>query len=226
MKFFLTILFITLFSYCSSVQVVDKNADTVPGFTPIKDSELANRYAPLLAIGSEHGDPFAIYYRASKDLEGNTHITYHYFWEKEENTHSGTGPFFSRNIYTGGIKLQKTMFGKGDIEQVSFIIDSYGRIGQVEYETAEDYDPSKFGVKHKTILRKEQHKEPVVFKVMSWNHLFDYVGDNASNSSNYIRITPVYFNQKLWEEYEMVKEKESFLSRSRAHKPYEIEFVE
>ena len=187
MKFFLTILFITLFSYCSSVQVVDKNADTVPGFTPIKDSELANRYAPLLAIGSEHGDPFAIYYRASKDLEGNTHITY---------------------------------------QQVSFVIDSYGRIGQVEYETAEDYDPSKFGVKHKTILRKEQHKEPVVFKVMSWNHLFDYVGDNASNSSDYIRITPVYFTQKLWEEYEMVKEKESFFSRSRAHKPYEIEFVE
>ncbi|MBK6607543.1 MAG: hypothetical protein IPG24_19185 [Leptospiraceae bacterium] len=122
MKFFLTIL-LTLFSYCSSVQVVDKTADTVPGFTPIKDNELANRYAPLLAIGSEHGDPFAIYYRASKDLEGNTHITYHYFWEKEENTHSGTGPFFNRNIYTGGIKLQKSMFGKGDIEMVSFMID-------------------------------------------------------------------------------------------------------
>ncbi len=226
MKYFISILFIFVFSYCSSVQVVDKNADTVLGFTPIKDDELANRYLPLLEIGSEYGDPFAIYYRASRDSEGNTHITYHYFWEKEENTSSGMGPFFSRNIYTGGLKLQKTMFGKGDIELVSFMIDSYGRILQVEYETAENYDPSKFGVKHKHMERKEQHKEPLVFKVMSWNHLFDYVGDNASNSSNYIRLKPSYFTQKLWEEYEMVKQEESFFSRSRAHKPYEKEFVE
>ncbi|MBK6607544.1 MAG: hypothetical protein IPG24_19190 [Leptospiraceae bacterium] len=102
----------------------------------------------------------------------------------------------------------------------------YGKIRQVEYETAENYEPSKFGVKHKTILRKEQHKEPVVFKVMSWNHLFDYVGDNSINTPNTIRLIPQYFNQSLWEEYAMVKEKESFLSRNRAHKPYEKEFIE
>ena len=226
MKYIYISLFLFIFTFCSTPQPIDKNADTVPSFTPVKDDEFAKRYAPLLEIGSEHGDPFAIYYRASKDPEGNTHITYHFFWEKEENTGSGTGPFFSRNIYTGGLKLQKSMFGKGDIELVSFLIDKTGKIQQVEYETAENYDPNKFGVKHKHIERKGFHKEPVLFKVISWNHLFDYVGDNTDSTKPAIRLTPQYFNQSLWEEYGMVKEKESFLSRSRAHKLYEKEFIE
>ncbi|MBK8397304.1 MAG: hypothetical protein IPL26_18975 [Leptospiraceae bacterium] len=220
------ILSILFFTFCSSPQPIDKNLDTVSGFTPIKDDEFAKRYAPSLESGSIHGDPFAIYYRASKDLEGNTHITYHYFWEKEENTGSGMGPFFNRNIYTGGIKLQKSMFGKGDIEMVSFMIDKSGKIQQVEYETAENYEPNKFGVKHKHVERNGFHKEPVLFKVISWNHLFDYIGDNTINTPNTIRLIPQYFNQSLWEEYAMVKEKESFLSRNRAHKPYEKEFIE
>jgi hypothetical protein len=226
MKYIYVVFILILQSYCSSPQPIDKKADTIPGFTPIKDDEFAKKYAPLLEPGSEHGEPFGLYYRASKDEAGNTYITYHYFWEKEENTGSGIGPFFSRNIYTGGLKLQKSMFGKGDIELVSFVIDPAGKIQQVEYETAENYDPGKFGVKHKHIERKEIHKEPILFKVISWNHLFNFVQDNASNSVNPIRLTPIYFNQALWEEYGMVKEKESFFSRSRAHKPYEREFVE
>lgn len=227
----LILLLVSVFS-CSSPQITDKfiSLDTIPNFTPIKDDELAKRYAPLLISRSEHGDPFGLYYRASKDVEGNTYITYHYFWEKEENAFgTGVGPFFSRNIYTGGLKLQKTMFGKGDIELVSFIIDPSGKIQHVEYETAENYDPNKFGVKHKHIERNGFHKEPLLFKVMSWNHLFNYVQDNASNannSTNVIRLTPVYFNEKLWQEFEIVKEKESFFSRSRAYKEYEKEFIE
>jgi len=226
MNYIYSLILLLTFSFCSTVKVIDKNADTIPDFTPVKDDELAKRYAPILESGSEHGDPYGLYYRASKDSEGNTLITYHYFWEKEENTGSGVGPFFSRNIYTGGLKLQKSMFGKGDIELVSLIIDKAGKIQQVEYETAENYDPNKFGVKHKHMERKGIHKEPVLFKVISWNHLFDYIADNSGNASNTIRLTPVYFNQQLWEEFGMVKEKESFFSRSRAHKPYEKEFIE
>lgn len=226
MKYLYILLILFTISFCATPTVIDKDTDTVLGFTPIKDDELAKRYAPILEAGSEHGDPYGLYYRASKDLEGNTLITYHFFWEKEENTGSGVGPFFSRNIYTGGLKLQKSMFGKKDIELVSLIIDKSGKIQQVEYETAENYDPNKFGVKHKHIERKGLHKEPVLFKVISWNHLFDYVGDNSDKTPNVIRLTPQYFNQALWQEYGMVKEKESFFSRSRAHKPYEKEFVE
>ena len=175
MNYIYSLILLLTFSFCSTVKVIDKNADTVPDFTPIKDDELAKRYAPILESGSEHGDPYGLYYRASK---------------------------------------------------VSLIIDKTGKIQQVEYETAENYDPNKFGVKHKHMERKGFHKEPVLFKVISWNHLFDYIADNSSNVVNTIRLTPVYFNQQLWEEYGMVKEKESFFSRSRAHKPYEKEFVE
>lgn len=219
-------IFLFILVSCSSVQKVDPKADLVNGFIPIKNDELAKRYAPLLKAGSIHGDPFALYYRASKDEAGNIHITYHFAWEKEENTTSGIGPFFSRNIYTGGLKLQKTMFGKGDLEMVSLIIDSNGIIQKVEYEIAEDYDPNKFGVKHKHVIRTEPHKELLAFEVMSWNHLFQYLGDKYEYSQGFVQLTPTYFTQSLWEEYTMIKEKEGFFSRNRAHKPYEVEYIE
>ena len=225
--FFLFIISFFLFS-CSETEKPEHyiSADVVENFYPIKDDTLAEKYAPLLEAGSKYGDPYALYYRASIDNEENRHITYHYAWEKEENSGSGIGPFLSRNIYTGGLKLQKVLFGKGDVELVSFIIDPSGKIVQVEYETAENYDPKKFAVTHLHIVRDEFHQEPVLFKVISWNHLFNYVKDNASHSENTIKLKPQYFTEKLWREYEMVKEKETFFSRSRAHKEYEREFAE
>jgi len=229
-KFLKQILFIviTLSLYsCSSTQIAENYIpkDVVEKYSPLKDDELAKKYAPVLESGSPYGDPFGLYYRASRDSAGNTHVAYHYLWEKEENTGDGVGAFFSRNIYTGGLKFQKIIFGKGDVEVISFIIDASGEIRQVEYETAENYDSSKFSVIHLHAIRKGPHKSPLLFKVISWNHLFEYIKDNAENN-NVIRLTPAYFSEKLWREYEMVKESESFFSRNRAHRDYEKEFAE
>ncbi len=229
LKLFLFFFTVPFFFYsCSSAQVTGNyiSQDVIPEFVPVKDDALAKKYAPLLEAGSPHGDPYALYYRASKDEKGNTHITYHYIWEKEENNGPGLGSCLSRNLYTGGLKMQKSMFGKGDVELLSFIVDPAGNIQFVEFETAENYDAKNFSVIHQHAERKGLHKEPVLFKVISWNHLFDYVKDNADSSTNVIRLTPVYFGEKLWREYGMVKESESFFRRNRAHKNYEKEFVE
>ena len=225
--FFIFIISFLLFSCSESKKPGNYiSPDVVKDFYPVKDDSLAAKYAPLIEADSGYGAPHTLYYRASADNEGNTHITYHYVWEKEENSSSGIGPFFSRNIYTGGLKLQKVLFGKGDVELVSLVIGPSGKIKRIEYETAENYDPKKFSVTHLHVVRDEYHKEPVLFRVISWNHLFDYVKDNAAGSDNVIKLTPQYFREELWQEYEMVKEKETFFSRSRAHKEYEKEFAE
>ncbi len=223
MKPFFIILFLILF--CSSPQIIDKNLDTVPKFTPFKDDVLANKFAPYIYPSKEFGNPTALLYRASRDEENQIHITYHFVWEKEENLTSGFSPFMSRNIYTGGLSLQKTMFGKKDIELVSLIIQNQ-KVIQVEYETAENYDPKKFGVKHKHITLKKDLTNHLYFKVLSWNHLFFEPTETESESEKSLMLEAKYFTQMLWEEYTMVKEKESFFKRSRAHKNYEKEFVE
>lgn len=221
---FLLILFAVggLFYFLNSTTKI--NSMDVPGYIPRKFDEFAKMYAPKL-ISSSYGEPIALYYRASEDDLKNIHITYHFVWEKEENASSGVKPFFSRNIYTGGLKIQKMMFGKGDIEIVSLVVNPPGKIISAEYETAENYSDADFSVKHKTIELKEELKNPLLFKVVSWNHLFELVKDGAEESEG-LKLTPTYFNEKLWQEYEMVKVNETRLKKSRAHKIYEREFVE
>ncbi|MCR9140850.1 MAG: hypothetical protein NXI24_01160 [bacterium] len=201
-------------------------------FTPIKDDALAARYAPVLVPSPDYGDPVALYYRASKDTKGNTHLTYHFLWEFERNDTGGCLPFLSRNIYTGGLGLQRTMFGPGDIELVSLQIDPAGRVFALFYETAENYDPSSFGVKHKRVSRlvtSGEIKGPYLFEVISWNHLFEareMESLSDAERANLVQLTPEYFSEKLWRQYEMYKAEESFFSRSRAHEPFEREAFE
>lgn len=145
-------------------------------FEPIKDDALAARHAPILIPSSKYGDPVALYYRASKGRAGHTYLTYHFVWTAEENTTSGCLPMLSRNIYTGGLGLQQTMFGPGDIELITMRINPRGEVDRLGYETAEDYDPSGFGVKHLrinvTANPGTELRGPFVFEVVSWNHLF------------------------------------------------------
>jgi hypothetical protein len=201
-------------------------------FTPIKDDALAARYAPVLVPSPDYGDPIALFYRASVDRAGNTHLTYHYLWEYERNETGGCLPLLSRNIYTGGLGLQRTMFGPGDIELVSMRIDAAGRVFALFYETAEDYDPSSFGVKHKRVSRLVTGGEiagPYLFEVISWNHLFEareMESLSDGERANLVRLTPEYFREKLWLHYEMYKAEESFFNRSRAHEPFEREAFE
>jgi hypothetical protein len=218
------ILFIIFFILGCSSPPKKENPDSVPDFTPLKDDFFATSYLPKLMKNKEFGDPEAILYRLSLNRDGNKYITYHFVWEKEENTTSGFLPFLSRNIYTGGLSLQKSMFGKKDIELVSLIINPEGEIIQIEYETAENYDPKSFGVKHKHITIETRTREIPAFKVISWNHLFDKI--DTATEGEYISLNANYFTKALWEEYTMTKESPGFFSRNRAQKPYELEYAE
>lgn len=231
-----------LFAGCASpaARVDSTNADSarlseradLPDFAPLKDDALAARYAPVLVPSPDYGDPVALFYRASKDAQGNTYLTYHFLWEYERNDAGGCMPMLSRNIYTGGLGLQRTMFGPGDLELVSMQIDPAGRVYAVHYETAENYDASNFGVKHKRISRLAVGGEisgPYLFEVISWNHLFaarEMESLSEAERANLVRLTPQYFREELWRKYEMYKPEESFFSRNRAHEEYEREAVE
>lgn len=225
---------------CASGQRADTNSGAgvvselpeLAEFTPIKDDALAARYAPVLVPSAEFGEPTDLFYRASTDAAGNTHLTYHFLWEFERNDAGGCLPFLSRNIYTGGIGLQRTMFGPGDIELVSLQIDPAGRVFALYYETAENYDASDFGVKHKRVSRLAPNGDipgPYLFEVISWNHLFaarEMESLSDAERANLVKLTPVYFREELWRRYEMYKAEESFFSRSRAHEAFEREAFE
>jgi hypothetical protein len=208
-------------------QTVRENSMDVPVFSPIQDDALARKYAPRLVRSELYGNPTEMLYRASKHDSGNTHITYHLIWDGEENTGKGWKPLMSRWIYTGGLGIQKIMFGKKDIEQVSLVINPKGDVTQLLFETAENYSDTDFGVKHKTVVMDGKFKHHLVFDVISWNHLFELTPENdVTATANLIVLEPAYFTEELWQNYTMVKREEKFLSRNRAHQDYEREFVQ
>jgi len=170
-----------------------------------------------------------VLYRASRDENGNTHIAYHPVWEHETNPAPGLMPLLSRMLYTGGLRIQRTMFGKGDVEVVGFVIDPKGTIVKIDYETAKDYDPKKFGVTHSDVSVKGKFFPPVAFRVVSWNHLFDLLkpgsGGPGPDEAD-VKPAPSYFTRQLWEEYGMFKRRETRLKKNRAHYLYEREHVE
>ncbi|MBI3396616.1 MAG: hypothetical protein HY042_12315 [Spirochaetia bacterium] len=202
---------------------VKKSPSATPGFTPMRDDALALKYVPVLYTGAFE-TPHSLYYRAARDEAGRRHITYHYVWDYERNEADGFGPLMSRLLYTGGLRLQRLMYGKGDIEMVSVVIDSSGDVIDVVYETAEGYDPRQFGVAHRTIRTEGKAVLPLRFRVVSWNHLFERLDTGstpASPAGTRVELPLRYFDRELWEDYEMWKPTETVLKKSRAHQPYE-----
>ena len=260
----------------------------VDGYVPIRDDALASHFTPRIVPGN-YDVPERILYRMSvenledigsenhpeKNDNGRIFIAYFFVWAYERNDHSGFLPFLSRNLYTGGLSIQKFMFGPGDIEVITIVLeqlpdrqrfasahghqsgrnpDAY-RIKELHFETAENYDPESFGVKHKQILLKADDFPsmtfipPPVFQVKSWNHMFDWiapkdvtiVGDGiirtldeqtaTSDKKNDIGEKTKdpeieYFRATEWEHYRMLKEKETKLFRNRAHPHFARESVE
>lgn len=211
-------IFIFLFNHTTKIVLLD-----VEGYTPIKNDPLAREFAPSIIAQAEEDEPIGLYYRAAKDEFGNTYIAYHFLWEKEVNNNKGIKPFLNRILYTGGLKLQSKIFGKGDIEVIEVKLNANDEIVQVTYEIPEDYDENDFSVKHETIVKNDNISYPLKFKVASWNHLFEYVDGKNEISSDYkeYKLVPNYFADELWNEYEMVKEKEKISKKSRAHFEYE-----
>ena len=218
------------------------------GYTPLRDDYMAARYMPVFDCPPEYGPILAVYYRAAWDSSGVFHIAYHPVWAKEWNATKAFGPFMSRCLYTGGLSLQRLMFGPGDIEAIGFSIDPASEnVMEIDYETATDYRPSNFSVKHKKVSLKGNFASPLHFKVISWNHLFEFEGatsaetsaaidktssggaiaaqasttapaETASHTTNTEPAPPLsYFTSELWAKYGMWKNPETILRKDRAH---------
>jgi hypothetical protein len=213
------------------------------GYTPLRDDDLAARYRPVFDCPAEFGPIIALYYRAARDDSGVIHIAYHPLWAGERNDAKAFGPFLSRLLYTGGLSLQRLMYGPGDIETIGLAIDpASGKIVEVDYETAADYDPSSFSVKHQDVSLKGSFDPPLRFQVASWNHLFALEENTAASaeaaSGNAVTsgaapraeaaltaaAAPLsYFTPELWAKYAIWKNPETILRKDRAHFPWERE---
>ncbi|MEN6499046.1 MAG: hypothetical protein ABFC65_00755 [Rectinema sp.] len=216
------------------------------GYSPLRDDDLAARYRPVFVCPTEFGPILAVYYRAAQDDSGLIHIAYHPLWAGERNNTKAFWPFLSRILYTGGLSLQRLMYGPGDIETIGLAIDpASGKIVEVEYETAADYDPSRFGVKHQEVSLKGSFDPPLHFRVISWNHLFRLEEDRAavpgtgvlsaelasgeatsaelaSDEASSAEAAPLsYFTPELWAKYAIWKNPETILRKDRAHFPWE-----
>ena len=189
------------------------------GYTPLRDDELAARYLPVFDCPDKFGPILAVYYRAAVDGAGLLHVAYHPVWAGERNEEKAWGPFLSRWLYTGGLSLQRAMFGKGDVESVGLVISPVdGSVTQVDYETAADYDPASFGVKHAAVSEKGPFSLPLRFEVVSWNHLFSLGKESRASPEGRDAGAPLYyFTPELWANYAMWKNPETILRKDRAH---------
>ena len=194
----------------------------IEGWQPIKDDALAIKYQPQIYATNSTGLPTEIRYRAAKDIDGTIHIAYHVFWDNEQNPNDGFYPWLNRMIYTGGLGLQKIMFGKGDIEVIEIVIDSQGDVIECQYETAKSYDATAFSVSHEWV--QVDHHINMGFEVISWNHLFDMKAQSELDQNPSLikmDLACSYFDDETWKEYEMFKETNTFLKKNRAHFDYE-----
>jgi len=219
------------------------------GYVPLRDDRMAARYMPVFECPPEFGPILAVYYRAAIDDTGIVHIAYHPVWFRERNDTKAFAPFLSRILYTGGLSLQRLMYGPGDIEAVALAIDlSDGKIVEVDYETAADYDPSSFSVRHQAVSLQGSFVSPLHLQVISWNHLFA-LADNqniqaaappSTQPANRAAAQPAaagsaapaagarlsYFTPELWAKYAMWKNPETAVRKDRAHFVWERGVVE
>jgi len=195
------------------------------GFRPVQDDPIAARFAPYFIESDAKNPMIALYYRAAWAKDGTVLLAYHPVWPYEKNEEGkGFNAFLSRNVYTGGLSLQKIMYGKGDVELISSPLSPDLKPLKVSYERPENYSLESFSVKHKTVeLEYPLDKERLVFTVASWNHLFELL--NEVPGSNLVSLKPEYFSRSLWEEYSMVKKSETRILKDRAHEEWEIEAV-
>ncbi len=207
--------------FSSTVRVLESAA---PGFTPVKDDAIAARYAPVLLSNATFGFPLKCYYRAARDGDGSLHVAYHPVWERERNDSGGLMPFLSRALYTGGLRIQRFMFGKGDVEMIAVRVDRRGKVVSIRYERPKDYSPYTFTVKHENVAFDGIFQETPAFRVASWNHLFEKAdgADAAPRAGERAwKCGPEYFTDSLWDEYTMFRARETRLRKSRAHFEWE-----
>jgi hypothetical protein len=188
--------------------------------TPIKNDDIAAKYAPTIIAGSRHGDPTKLLYRASTDKEGNTYIAYHFVWDKQIHDGKGFMPFLCRQIYSNPKRLHGLVFGPSDVEMVVLKINKDGVPQTVGYSTAEKYNPNAMKVEHKHVEEALNGKSTGRMEIVSWNHLLK-INDEASPNARTVNLKAEYFTEELWKHYRMVKDKTLFFRRDRDHMQFE-----
>lgn len=210
-----------LYARFAPVETHDVNVSSWKAF---KDDALAEQFLPVLYADLSYGLPTDVFYRAAKEGNGTLHFAYHYVWDREVNKNSGFYPFLSRSVYTGGLKIQKMMFGKGDVEVIEVVVSPEGTVKELHYEKAQNYDPTAFAVSHVWVKKNMPNLDEDCLYVMSWNHLFELEKkDVLEANAQFVKTqnTLQYFSNRLWKEYEMFKHTTTRLKKNRAHFDYE-----
>ncbi|MBS0617332.1 MAG: hypothetical protein JSR44_04045 [Spirochaetes bacterium] len=191
---------------------------TTEKFTPLRNDVLAKKYLPIILPHALYGAPERILYRMARDATGAIHIAYHPYYANEENPHAGFGAAASRYLYTGGLKLQRFIFGPADVELIEVILSNAGIVLELHYEDAKNYNPKSFSVRHEA-KAVQNPASPFCFETRSWNHMFALVAAARCTGVNPLPLA--YFNDDEWQRLKMVKKTEAILRRNRAHRIYE-----
>ena len=214
-----------LIVFAFALSIIPAQADSACCICPKKAGHMVERYRPVIVQEDDiPAKPEAMLFRVATDEECATlKLAYHVVWPYEEDPRTGFWPAVTRATYTGGLKLQKLIYGPGDTEVIEIHVDiETGDIKRVRYETAE-YD-KKGNVVHVEVIKEgaEAPEGPTLaFKVISWNHLFDMMDEVPDDGDGVYRFAPGPFTDELWDRYKMTKKHESPLRRDRDHPDWE-----
>ncbi len=189
----------------------------------VKDQKLAEKYCPIIVQAKNiKPEPEAIYYRMAEE-DGTLLIAYHIAWAYEKDDQKGPIHAWTRATYTGGLHLQKIIYGPGDIEAIEFKIDKKtGKILRIRFETARFSEKGKVIHIPVVLCGKEcPSKPPIYLEVISWNHLFKIITPEQAKGKKIYQLKPKYFDEKLWQYYRITKKHQGPLSRDRAHFQWE-----
>jgi hypothetical protein len=196
-------------------------------FDLFRDEELARKYSIIIVQhDSIPAKPEKLLFRmAGSEDEKTIKIAYHVVWPFEKDIRKGFWPWWTRVTYTGGLKLQKMIYGPGDVEAIELTLDAEtGKVIGVKYETA-DWD-KKGRVIHVPVVKSGGEipsDEHLAFRIVSWNHMFELIAESEIKKDEpRYKFYPEYFSEELWSYYRMTKKKQTPLKRDRAHFEWEV----
>ena len=189
----------------------------------LHDDALAQKYCPVI-VQDKGIEPEVthIYYRMGED-EGRILIAYHVTWPYEKDESKGMAAAWNKLFYTGGLKLQRQIFGPEDNEVIEVSVDKKtGNIIRLRYESAE-VSKIEEKVKQNHMGTEEKSAElPLYFETITWNHMFAHIRPDQVSGKRVYKIEPVYFTQERWEYYQMSKKHQTPLSQDRAYYKWEL----
>ena len=189
----------------------------------LQDDTLARKYCPVIVQDKDiEPEVSHIYYRMGED-ESRILIAYHVTWPYEKDESKGIAGAWDKLFYTGGLKLQKKIFGPEDNEVIELAIDKKtGNIIRLRYESAQVSKTEK-KVKQNHMGTEETSAElPLYFETITWNHMFAHIKPDQVSGKQVYKIAPEYFTQERWGYYQMSKKHQTLLSQDRAYYNWEL----